>query len=134
MIDFEKFINLKAERNSAKSKYEYSVRSLNNVMKDFNKYQQDTETSPHEEPSEDSKITRPSASVNGFLTLVVCAKEFYDAKAEFEKLDNEYQRQSKILDLEDSIDRYIGWITNANYTDYNESLKRDFSELMKLIK
>ena len=134
MIDYQQFQQLRNARNSAKRKYEYAIRDLNKAMQEFNYAQKHDEPNPHEEPTEDSQLTFNTEAVDGFLMLVEYTKNYYDTKAEYERLDNEYYRQSKILELNDSISNYIRWITNANYTDYNESLQKDYDELTRLIK
>ena len=129
MIDYQQFQKLRNARNSAKRKYEYAIRDLNKAMHEFNYAQKQDDTGTHEEPTEDSKLSFTTIAVDGFLNLVEAAKNYYDSKAEYERLDKEYFRQGKIIELVDSIDNYIRWITNANYTDYNESLEKDFDEL-----
>ena len=134
MIDFKEYQKLKNDWYSAKRSYEYAVRYLNQAMKEFNWSHENAETSSNEDTTEDSKITETSIAVDGFLNLVVNTKDYYDAKAEFEKLDEEYKRQSKILELKNKINNYIDWTSRSTPNDYTDDLEKSFDELMELIK
>ena len=53
---------------------------------------------------------------------------------EFEKIDAEYKRQSKILELKNKINNYIDWTSRSTPNDYTDDLEKSFDELMELIK
>jgi len=131
MINWDYVLKLKSERNNACQSFEYAKKWLNNAMNEFRYIQK--QNIPEKEYVE-GEGTETTEYVDSFLNLVECTKSYYDAKAEFEKLDAEYKRVSRISELTESIDNYIRWISNANYTDYNEPLRKDFEELKELIK
>ena len=137
MIDFAKYQKLKADWLSAKSSYEYAIRYLNQAMKEFEWSQHTIEVNsrPHgEEPTEDSKLTDTTVLVNGFLNLVENTKDYYDAKAKFEELDAEYQRQTTIFELEEEIDRVINRIRYTGNSNYVDEIKLHIDKLMELIR
>ena len=62
------------------------------------------------------------------------AMKDYDIKAEYEELNREYMRQSRIFDLEDEIEKYIDRIKYNNSLDNIILLKEVLNELYKIIK
>ena len=123
---------LKQEDYSASKSYYYSIRCLNNSIRKFQCYINDPNTSETNFNEEEAPYL--STLSEQFLDLVENAKDYYDAKAHYEKVHKEYELLSKILDLNQSISDYIRWISNANYTDYNEPLEKDYDELMDIIR
>ena len=134
MIDFDEFQKLKARRNSVKDSYEYAIRDLNNAMKEYNHNQKFDKEGYHHDPTPESYLTANSPATYSFLRLVECTKKYYDIKAEYEELEREYMRQSRIFDLEDEIDDYIDRIKSNNSSDNIKFLKDDLNQLFKLIK
>ena len=98
MINFDEFQKLKSKRNSAKESYEYAIRDLNVAMKDYNHSQKlDKEGFRfHYDPTPESYLTANSPATCSFLRLVEFTKKYYDIKAEYEELNREFMRQSRI--------------------------------------
>lgn len=134
MIDFDEFQNLKSRRNSVKESYEYAIRDLNNAMKEYNHNQKFDKEGYHHDPTPESYLTANSPATYSFLKLVEFTKKYYDIKAEYEELNREYMRQSRIFDLEDEIEKYIDRIKYNNSLDNIILLKEVLNELYKIIK
>ena len=134
MIDFDEFQELKSRRNSVKESYEYAIRDLNNAMKDYNNKQKFDKEGFHHDPTPESYLTANSTATYSFLRLVEFTKKYYDIKAEYEELNREYMRQSRIFDLEDEIEKYIDRIKYNNSLDNIILLKEVLNELYKIIK
>jgi len=134
MIDFDEFQKLKSRRNSVKESYEYAIRDLNNAMKDYNHNQKFDKEGFHHDPTPESYLTANSTATYSFLRLVEFTKKYYDIKAEYEELNKEYMRQSRIFDLEDEIEKYIDRIKYNNSLDNIILLKEVLNELYKIIK
>ena len=134
MIDFDEFQKLKSKRNSVKESYEYAIRDLNNAMKDYNHNQKLDKEGFHHDPTPESYLTANSPATYSFLKLVEFTKKYYDIKAEYEELNREYMRQSRIFDLEDEIEKYIDRIKYNNSLDNIILLKEVLNELYKIIK
>ena len=134
MIDFDEFQELKYKRNSVKSSYEYAIRDLNNAMKEYNRVQKLDKEGCHHDPTPESYFTANSPATYSFLRLVEFTKKYYDIKAEYEELNREYMRQSRIFDLEDEIEKYIDRIKYNNSLDNIILLKEVLNELYKIIK
>ena len=134
MIDFDEFQKLKYKRNSVKDSYEFAIRELNNAMKEYNHNQKLDKEGCHHDPTPESYFTANSPATYSFLKLVEFTKKYYDIKAEYEELNREYIRQSRIFDLEDEIGDYIDRIKSNNSSDNIKFLKDDIAELLRLIK
>ncbi|MBR2245593.1 MAG: hypothetical protein IJ880_00970 [Bacilli bacterium] len=93
MIDFDEFQKLKQEEYSARKSYAYSIKCLNNSIAEFQSYLNDFNSSKVEYTEE----VFPELSVlsEAFLDLVINTKDYYDAKAEYEQIKEEYDRQCK---------------------------------------
>ena len=95
MIDTDEFQKLKQEKYSACKSYEYSIKCLNNSIAEFQSYLNDFNSSKVEYTEEEF----PELSVlsEAFLDLVTNTKDYYNAKAEYEQIKEEYDRQCKII-------------------------------------
>ncbi|MBQ8130961.1 MAG: hypothetical protein IJ193_00555 [Bacilli bacterium] len=131
-LNYDYLNKLRQEKYSKSRDYDYSVKYLNSAITESQRCISDINSSNIDYTEE----KRPELSYlsEQFLNLVETAKDYYDSKAESEKINKEYKRLARILELEESIGNYIRWISNANYTDYNEPLENDFNELINLIK